>query len=129
MQQSNKQKAQLNTQLNADVTHRQKYGEIEEEEVHEIVQVEKIGGTPFAIVGNQEDGYFLAFGQYRLTEKMDTIGDVEEYYHGNQMTVIMQMVVGICHRHDEIRQEIKKVIHDIDQKENKIKPTDGDERL
>lgn len=52
----------LNTQNNVEETH---------SEDSNLVEVKKIEGTPFTIV-KTERGYFLAFGQHRLTEPMET---------------------------------------------------------
>ena len=35
----------------------------------ELLEREAVNGTPFWIVGNQDEGYFLAFNKYKLTHK------------------------------------------------------------
>lgn len=44
----------------------------------EIMEREKVEGTPFEVIGNKETGYWVAFGMFRLTEQ----GTKEEAYNG-----------------------------------------------
>lgn len=34
----------------------------------EVIKREPIEGTPFEIIGNQEKGYFIALGKFKITE-------------------------------------------------------------
>lgn len=58
----------LNTQLSVEQinTNRENYSE-------ELIQRAKLGETAFEVVGNNENGYFIALGKYRLTEPFKPI--------------------------------------------------------
>lgn len=43
----------------------------------EIIHREKIENTPFELVGNKDDGYFVAFGKFRVSNRYKI--DKQEY--------------------------------------------------
>lgn len=58
----------------------------------EIRMKKKIANTPFEIVGNEERGYFLAFGIFRISESKQTPEEVEEILKNETWFVIANMI-------------------------------------
>lgn len=61
----------------------------------EEIQQEQIEGTPFKIIGNNEKGYFLAFGPYKITENQPTITDTKELLESRMWDIIANLVITI----------------------------------
>lgn len=59
----------------------------------ELVHREKIEGTPFYIIGNEDEGYFVAMGKYRLTEPEETVTAAMDKLITNQWDIILKMVL------------------------------------
>lgn len=53
----------MNTLNNVEETHKENYS---------LIMREKIEKTPFHIIGDEEKGYFIALGKYRVTEPTKT---------------------------------------------------------
>ena len=53
-----------------------------------MLERELIKGTPFWIIGNSIDGYFLAFGKYRLGDVKNTKEEILEYLNQEMWTII-----------------------------------------
>lgn len=62
------------------------------EEASSLASYEKIEGTPFTIVG-LNDKYFLAMGNYRLTELFSTKEEAAVQLKENMWDVVMQIVI------------------------------------
>lgn len=93
----------LSTQNSADQTHTNKQDS--SKPIHERVQ---LPGTPFWIVGNQETGYHLTMGKYKLTqEPFKTKDDVQIWLLENQWNVTLS--VALCAASDINEQEYKKL--------------------
>lgn len=60
-------------------------------EIFEKIQVE---GTPFWIVGN-EDGYFLVMQNIRLSPKLNTVNEVDQYLKENLTNCIITAILCI----------------------------------
>lgn len=58
-----KQKDILNTQSNADQTHK-------ENSSKPLIERIPIDNTPFTLIGDQEKGYFIAMGNYKITDQI-----------------------------------------------------------
>ena len=54
----------------------------------EILEREAISGTPFWIIGNHIDGYFLAFGKYRLGDVKNTKEEILKYLNEEMWTIL-----------------------------------------
>lgn len=59
----------------------------------EILKRKKIQDTPFWIVGNDEQGYFLAMGINRISEILPTPEEVEKYLSKNMWDVITKIMI------------------------------------
>lgn len=70
----------------------------------ELSQQIKIPGTPFKIVGNQENGFFLALGQYKISENKDTPEEVQDLLILDQWNII----VNVCSTIFAIDKQIDK---------------------
>lgn len=70
----------------------------------EIIEREQIENSPFTIVGNQETGYFITMGPYRLHEPVATKEDVMNYLLRNTYNVILDMIIIV----NEINKNSKK---------------------
>lgn len=83
----------LNTQLNAEETTNSN---------SQLIEREKVGGTPFWII-KEKDEWFLGMAGYRITEKFQTMeGALNEIYH-NEWMLIMHMVGVMLELHDNKR--------------------------
>ncbi|AXH73731.1 MAG: hypothetical protein [Microviridae sp.] len=51
-----------------------------------------IANTPFEVVGEEKQGYFLALGKFRLTEPMKTEQDIEDYLNSNMYNVMLTVI-------------------------------------
>lgn len=77
------------TSANENSGHKEKSGN----ENTELIHREKVERTPFYIVGNEEQGYFLTMGKYRLTEAARTIEEVKEQLETNMWDIILKLVL------------------------------------
>lgn len=76
----------LNTQTNAD-------GENTNKENSALIEVESIENCPFSLVGNEEHGYFIGFGKYRLTEReKDKQSALEWLDDSNKWDMIVRII-------------------------------------
>lgn len=66
----------------------------DKEKNEQILEREAISGTPFWIIGNHVDGYFLAFGKYRLGDVKNTKDEILDYLY-NEMWTIFGFYAGI----------------------------------
>lgn len=94
---NSKHTEQLNTQLNANETHKQRYGK-------PIVSREPIEGTPFTIAKN-EKGYTLLLGLYALTPTFKTKKQLNEYRNKNEWNLIVNTLHAMLDFHKLINQE------------------------
>lgn len=70
--------------------------EIEEEiEKEQLIEREKVEGTPFWIIGDKEKGYFLIMGKHKLTENLQSPTVVRKYLDDNAYDIIFKMVLGL----------------------------------
>lgn len=83
------QQERLKLQLNADGIRVNS----SEEPPTQLVEREQLEGTPFWIIGNNEEGYFLAFGKFKMTERYKTKDEVIEYLNSNEYNIIAQMIL------------------------------------
>lgn len=58
----------------------------------ELIEKTDVENSPFIIIGNEELGYFLAMGKYRMTQPMKTKQDVIAYLVSNTYNVIATMI-------------------------------------
>lgn len=80
-----KMKELLNTQMNAE--------ENGNNSNYSLITHKQIENTPFIATGNEEDGYFLRFANYQITDKMDTIEDLEFHLKINKWTIITNLII------------------------------------
>ncbi|AXH76241.1 MAG: hypothetical protein [Microviridae sp.] len=94
-------KVQSNTYMNAEEAKAPNY---------QLVSRKKIDGTPFEIIGNNEKGYFLAFGKYRLTDLFETIEEVQMHIASNhwEITAILIAVMIEITDNDKVAEEDTK---------------------
>lgn len=57
---------------------------------------EKLPNTPFTLIGNDEIGYFITMGPYRLTEHYPTPAEASEQIQIEQWQIIARMIGIIC---------------------------------
>lgn len=77
----------LNTQLNAD--------ENQNKEASSIFHREEIPNSPFVIVGEQSQGFYMLMGRYRMTPAMSTPEEVKTYAEKNLWNIILQMALSV----------------------------------
>lgn len=61
--------------------------------------------TPIWIRGNSTDGYFLTVGDYRLTDALPTIGDLEKLLKRRDLNLLVMLISAIVETH--LREEAK----------------------
>lgn len=105
-----KQRDILNTQSNVGNTHKPPYGQTgtdnnqfdQEKEPEnkntELLHRVKIQNAPFEVVGNEEIGYFIAFGKYKLTTNYNTIEEAQERIEKDQWTIIINLMIIIANQ-------------------------------
>lgn len=69
-----------------------------------VVTNEPIDNTPFRIIGNEEKGYWAAFGQYRISPIYKTELMIREYMENpyNEWDILINTMCVITHTHKEI---------------------------
>lgn len=90
----------LNIQTNADVN-QNKVNYSNEELLHK----ERIDNTPFYIIGNNEQGYFITYGKYRITERKNTIVEIREELEKDRWTIITVLIAVLIQITDEIKEK------------------------
>lgn len=63
----------------------------------ELVEREPIENTPFWILGNVTDGYFLAMGKFRVSPVFDEKSEVLDYMLIQQWNLILT-IIGCCYQ-------------------------------
>lgn len=59
---------------------------------YSLIHREKVPNTPFEIVGNEETGYFLALGRYKLSQPTPTIDEAYAKLIDEQWNIILNLV-------------------------------------
>lgn len=68
-------------------------------------QNEPIEGTPFWIVGNNEEGFIITLGKYRVSKvKYDTVDDCYEALETDMWNIAFNMIVSIIEMDQERKQ-------------------------
>lgn len=83
---SSKQGDILNTQNNAG-------GDQNREPSSKLIHREKIEGTPFEIIGDDENGWFLSVGKFKLTENKATEVEARMALHDEMWNIILNLIV------------------------------------
>lgn len=83
------------SQTIAEKTHSKEFGtlEVDKSKNTELIEKHQIENTPFWILGNKDDGYFLAMGKHRLCDLQKTKEQVQDYYNQHQWELIMQVAM------------------------------------
>lgn len=82
-------------------------GEPNKENSSEILKREPIEGTPFTVTGNDEQGFAISFGKYRLGEIRETPQEAEADLIDEMWNIAARMAGVICditleqHKRDE----------------------------
>lgn len=71
----------------------------------ELMERQQIEGTPFWIMGNKTDGYYMVMGHYRITNVMNTMEEVTEYLNTNKWDVILSMIISVNHTDKELMKD------------------------
>lgn len=69
----------------------------------ELMETEKIEGTPFTII-RWDEQYFLSMGQYRLTEPLPNKQAVLDHIDNNIWDIVLQMII----IHEKTKTELNK---------------------
>lgn len=56
---------------------------------------ETIEGTPLEIIGNDQIGYWVAMGMFRLTEPQSTIEEVRKRLHDNDWELLINLMCAL----------------------------------
>lgn len=60
-----------------------------------LIERDNLEGTPFMVIGNQEQGYFLCMGKSRLSEILPTKEAVIDYLNNNTWNVAGAMMIAM----------------------------------
>lgn len=71
----------------------------------ELLTIEPLENTPFKVVGNDETGYFIALGKYKITNHYEDATKAIEYLKTNQWNVIISMVGAILKAENLINEQ------------------------
>lgn len=81
-----KQQEALHTLTNADANQ-------DKEPSSELLERITVPGSPFTVCGNQEMGYFLTMGKYRLSEAQESKDAVLEYLDKEHYNVVFNLII------------------------------------
>lgn len=56
-----------------------------------LIEREQLEGTPFTLIKNEEE-YFIAIGQYKLTQSHQTASEAIEEIENNQWNIITTLI-------------------------------------
>lgn len=91
----------LHTQENIKETHNKKS--------NSLITHEPIEGTPFAITGASDKGYFLRLGDYRLTQDYKTTEEVRKILHTEMWDILIKVIAIILEKNtQQITEDIRK---------------------
>lgn len=65
----------------------------------ELVENYEIENTPFRIIGNEEEGYFTAFGKYRVSERYKTKEETEENFNVKPWEILINTITACIDFH------------------------------
>lgn len=77
-----------------------------------LITHDAIKNTPFIITGNEERGYFLRLGDYRLTEYMQTKEDAAQALQKQQWDLILRCISIVTELHEKFKDVPKNKILD-----------------
>lgn len=124
MQQSTKKQAISHGQMNAGGTPTDNNPSLTIQANHEnneeLLERHKIEDSPFYIIGNPKDGYFLSMGKHRLTELLPTIEEVKEHLQNNTWNIILQLVILVCEANDAVKKDEETINDQYKQKKTQI---------
>lgn len=69
----------------------------------QLIERENIKNTPFIVVGNEEKGYILTLGKFKLTENMPTKEEAIALLYTDKWHIILRMITTI---HETIMMKI-----------------------
>lgn len=72
----------------------------------ELLHRERLDKTPFDVIGNEENGYFIAMGKYRLTEPQKTIPLAIQLLEDRRWEIIGAMITTTIVIMDNIQSNI-----------------------
>lgn len=87
MSKSTEQRDILQSTMNVEGVHNENSSTSEQ-----LIERMKVDGSPFTVIGEVNEGYFLAFGRYRLTERFKTKELVITHLMMEQYNIMMKMV-------------------------------------
>lgn len=58
----------------------------------ELIEREQLEGTPFEVIGNHTQGYFISIGKFRITEIKKTRKELIEHLEKEKWTIICNMI-------------------------------------
>lgn len=106
MLKSSKHRAQLQSQMNAESR-----ANLDSSEEGELIEKNEIEGSPYWVIGNKEQGYYITFGKWRLSEAHKTAEEALEWLDNNIRMVLVQTMVVLLEIHEE--EKFQKAIEKI----------------
>ncbi len=87
-----------------------------------LIEREPVQNTPFWIIGNKEEGYFLTMGKWRLTDKLTTMDEVEAYLDEHSYEIVMKMIICLQSANEEEEAKVIDINSQIKTKKMPLKP-------
>lgn len=69
----------------------------------ELLERHEVPGSPFTIVGNKEQGYFLTMGKYRLTDAYQDVDGVIWGLENEKWEIIFNLIITLIKSTEELR--------------------------
>lgn len=89
----------LNTQNNVEES-------LPSQQSSEMAEMDVIEGTPFTVVGNEERGYFIAIGKFRISEVKPTREEAECLLSTDRWNVIVNLIVTLAGEMDNFNDAV-----------------------
>lgn len=85
-----------------------------------LIEREAIANTPFTLIKKEEQGWFISWGNYKLTENQPTKEEAASLLDSNLWDIIAVYTIAVVTQMETVReQEMKKRIEKYNTPENK----------
>lgn len=71
----------------------------------QLLEREQIPNSPFWIIGNRIDGYYLVLGHYRLTDVYNTKQEVVDFVNNRPWDIILGMIISVNHTDKQLQEQ------------------------
>lgn len=68
-----------------------------------LITHNKIEGTPFYVTGNEEKGYFIRLGDYKISEAKQTEDEAIKDLEENKWNIMVNIIATVVDLHDKFK--------------------------